>query len=180
MDSNWRNIPIAPGYEASIFGEIRNKETNHILKPIYRRGNEAFCVCIKCSDGKYRYKKSAHLVASAWLGPKPEGHMVIHKNRCKVDCDVKNLCYVDRRVYQKKYAWRANAKAVCEINQAGEIVNVYPSAAETGRRVGYQKSTIIAHCNGRFKKIFATNGMAYCWEDSKRLKEVLDFCKKAC
>lgn len=179
--SNWRTIPDYPNYEASRFGEIRNTQTGNILKPLYRRGNEAFCVCMKCSDGKYRYKKIAHLVASAWLGSKPDGYMVVHKNRCKIDCDVTNLCYVNRNEYQKKNAWRANAKAVCEINVLGEIVNVYPSAAEAGRRVGYEKTTIIHHCNGKFKSMFATNGMAYCWEDSKRLKEVLALCrKKAC
>jgi|GEM_PF-6667248 len=37
------------------------------------------------------------LIAEAWLGPRPTGYHIHHKNGNRRDCSVKNLKYVSRR-----------------------------------------------------------------------------------
>jgi hypothetical protein len=46
-----------------------------------------------CVDGEQQGVMVHHLVAAAFLGPRPEGALVLHKNDIKADCRVRNLRY---------------------------------------------------------------------------------------
>ena len=89
----WKDIPGAPGYEASAAGDIRNKKTEQVLKPFSDPYQEYDRVTIY-KDGK-RKKMLVHLlVASAYLGPKPDGAETDHLNTNIHDNRPKNLRYV--------------------------------------------------------------------------------------
>ena len=93
----WRGIPIAPGYEASAAGEIRNKATKRTLKPYCDPSQEYDRVSIY-TGGKRRKMLVHLLVASAFLGPKPDGMETDHLNTNIHDNRPKNLRYVPQDI----------------------------------------------------------------------------------
>lgn len=93
----WKDIPIAPGYEASTAGDIRNKVTKRILKPYCDPAQEYDRVSIY-AGGKRRKMLVHLLVASAYLGPKPDGMETDHLNTNIHDNRPKNLRYVPQGI----------------------------------------------------------------------------------
>lgn len=105
----WRDIPEYVGrYQASDRGRIRSVPrkvvaghpnrvrgiTPHILKTHYTLGYEA--VTIR-TNGKRKTERVHSLVASAFLGERPPGHVVNHINLIKTDNRADNLEYITHR-----------------------------------------------------------------------------------
>lgn len=88
-----KTIPNINDYCVSNHGKvfrIVGKEPNQVLKPLKNyicNGHN----CIKIRGEKFYI---ANLVAELFLGPKPEGTMIFHKNKNKLDDDVSNLVYL--------------------------------------------------------------------------------------
>ena len=91
----WKEIPIAPGYEASDHGEIRNVKTNKILKPFTDKMQEYPRVTIY-KDGKKKKMLVHYLVANAFLPEPPIGcrRQIDHINTNIHDNRPSNLRYV--------------------------------------------------------------------------------------
>lgn len=90
----WRIVPICPRYEASENGDIRMVGSKHIVKPYTDRLQEYPRITYRDEAGK-KHKMMVHtMVASAFLGPKPEGMEIDHINTNRYDCSVRNLRYV--------------------------------------------------------------------------------------
>lgn len=68
----WKEIPIAPGYEASEGGDIRNIRTGKVLKPFNDKQQEYDRVSIY-RDGNKKKMLVHYLVANAFLPEPPEG-----------------------------------------------------------------------------------------------------------
>lgn len=105
-DIEWREIPDFPNYEASSNGEIRSKKRviqysdgrerlyeSRTLSPTLRVGYKS--VNLRNEEGLFS-KKVHCLVAAAFLGPKPSGFDVRHKNGDKLDNRAVNLEYGTR------------------------------------------------------------------------------------
>lgn len=82
----WADIPGFPGYQASDLGEIRNRH-GRVLKD-----RRAINGARRINVGKFTRMVHA-LVASAFLGSKPDGFFVKHRNRNKQDNRLSNLYY---------------------------------------------------------------------------------------
>lgn len=83
--TQWKTIDQYPNYEVSSTGLVRNKISNHVLKPTqtlkgYLRVN-------LYNNRGYKPKKIHRLVAEAFINnPNPEEFtQVNHKNSCKAD-----------------------------------------------------------------------------------------------
>lgn len=105
-DVEWREIPGFPNYEASSAGEIRSKERvvqysdgrkrlykPTVLSPTMSSGYKS--VNLRNETGLYS-KKVHFLVASAFLGQRPVGLDVRHKNGDRLDNRADNLEYGTR------------------------------------------------------------------------------------
>jgi len=89
----WRSIAICPRYEVSDRGRIRNAKTGKILKlGLQRHGY--LCVAVSFSGNNRKYLKPAREVAQAFIGDRPKGYQINHKNGVKTDNRVENLEYV--------------------------------------------------------------------------------------
>lgn len=100
---HWSPIPSCPGYEASDLGRIRswcwtiNKNRRHLadeprIKAHHINGN-GYCIV------GLGHRKSARvhvLIAEAFIGPKPHGMDVNHKDGNKQNNRADNLEYVTR------------------------------------------------------------------------------------
>jgi len=97
-DRQWQLIPWDRDYQVSRSGEIRYRDTKEIIEPKQYSGYKVF-----------KYKAVHRIVAEVFIGPCPEGYVVDHLNREKLDNRVENLEYVTPSENSKRKADPANA-----------------------------------------------------------------------
>lgn len=106
VPETWRDIPDHPGYQVSDRGQVRGldrlilKHTRGgVLKHFTWKGRVLKQVNSKgyrvVNLGSAGYPIGVHrFVALAWIGPRPEGYCVNHKNGDKADNRPENLEYI--------------------------------------------------------------------------------------
>lgn len=92
MTEEWREIPGWPGYEASSLGQIRSK---HGIKALFPDIKGYLRVKV-WQHSKSRNMRVSGLVALAFHGPAPAGHVVRHINGINTDNRAENLAYGTR------------------------------------------------------------------------------------
>ena len=91
MEGEWRVIPSHPDYMVSEYGDVRRIDNNHLMKPYFKRGYVHILIRIN----KKRIPKAVHIfVAEAFIGPRPDGYHVHHKNHKKTPNHYTNLEYL--------------------------------------------------------------------------------------
>jgi hypothetical protein len=103
MSEEWRRLaasstefePFCGLYEVSSQGEVRRIETGRILKPWVglKKADPYFRVRL-CANGRRVVPWVHHLVAEAFLGPRPEGFCIDHLDGDKHHNAAANLEYV--------------------------------------------------------------------------------------
>lgn len=89
----WKPIPgYEDRYEASAEGKIRNRRTGRLLKPHLTHDGYPR-LTLYGQDAKCLYTVHV-LVAATFLGPRPEGYQIDHKDGNKLNAAVTNLEYV--------------------------------------------------------------------------------------
>lgn len=93
MSERWRPIPIAPSYEASNLGRVRSmrRATPHVMAVRVNRHGYSYVDMLR--DGKKWQPMLHRLVASAFLGPLPDGLVTRHLDGDKSNCAASNLRY---------------------------------------------------------------------------------------
>ncbi|MFI1409387.1 HNH endonuclease [Streptomyces sp. NPDC020707] len=87
MNDNWKEHPDFPGYFVSSAGQVRGRR-GWIMKPETITGGYQRLVLAK------KHRLIHVLVAEVFLGSKPEGHQVNHKDGDTANNAVSNLEYV--------------------------------------------------------------------------------------
>ena len=89
-----RPIPGAPGYLASLTGDIVSERGygKKVLKASDHTSGYVQ-VGIRHEDGRFKTRLVHHLVLLAWLGPRPKGAVTNHINGNKKDNRLSNLEY---------------------------------------------------------------------------------------
>jgi hypothetical protein len=100
VTEEWRRIPSFPDYEVSSDGKIRRFRDGHSYPKGYvlkQRLNSMgyFCV-MPCLYGVPKAARVHRLVAEAFLGPCPEGHVVNHRDGNRQNNSITNLEYCTR------------------------------------------------------------------------------------
>ncbi len=171
MKATWKDIPGYDGrYQADKEGNVRRvykSGKTRILTPFPKkmRGSQRLLVKISI-DGKGRDVVLMQLIARTFLGQAPKGYVAHHKNGCQSDNYLNNIEYIRNEELGKINGARARRKPVAKLGRDGEVVEVYSSAREAGRKNYMSYQTIIDRCNGVCKSAFASDGFAYAWEDS--------------
>ena len=164
IEDLWRPIPGFGGmYEASFDGRIRKvKGMKQGEKKQFLKG-KVFCVRLAVSKTKTKEQRVHVLVARAWLGEKPQGLCIYHKNGVRTDNFANNLAYVSRSVIGKKTGALASKRAVLKLDEYGKVLEVFPSARAAAKVEPLSFQAIIDRCNGKVKN---PSGFFYAWEKS--------------
>lgn len=86
----WKTVPYAQRYEVSTLGQIRNKVTNHILRPRLDRYGYPKLVMMS-TDHKLLYKTVHRVVAETWLPDRDISLQVNHIDGNKENARLDNL-----------------------------------------------------------------------------------------
>lgn len=87
------------GVQVGSKGLVRNKDTQHVLKPYVNSGGYLGAhVTIKNDDGEYKCWRVHRLVYVTHKGPIPDGNIIDHKNSCTWDNDTDNLVALTQQV----------------------------------------------------------------------------------
>ena len=109
---NWANVVGWEGiYEVSDCGCVRRKETQRILK---RSPDSSGYPKVMLSNGERKKCARVHiLVAEAFLGKRPQGMQVNHKNSDRADARAKNLEWVTPQENTVHGYMRPERRAAC-------------------------------------------------------------------
>lgn len=86
----WRTVPGARRYAVSDSGHVRGR---HGVLATRLNGEGYPKVKLVCDDGVRRDLFVHAVVALAFIGPRPQGHFVLHTNGCRTDARASNLRY---------------------------------------------------------------------------------------
>ena len=163
LEDIWRPIPgFGDMYEASFDGRIRKVRgmKQGIKKQFEKR--KVLGVRLAISKQKTKEQRVHVLVASAWLGPKPDGYCIYHKNGVRTDNFANNLEYLPRSEVGRRTGALSKKRSVLKLDKYGKVLAVYPSARAAAKTEPFSFQAIMDRCNGKVKK---TAGFDYAWED---------------
>src|SRR5215469_9377013 len=111
MAEQWRDVAGYEGvYQVSDHGQVRNTQTSKILQPIKIKNGRLYVTL--SSDGFSRKFTVHGLVAAAFLGDRPPGREITHKDGDYTHNHVSNLEYVTRQENQKRFVVRSGGYSV--------------------------------------------------------------------
>ena len=172
MKETWKNVPGYSGkYQADTEGNIRRvykSGKTRIMTPYHKKMSGSQRLVVKLTrDGKSKEEILVQIMAKTFLGNPPQGCVPYHKNGCQSDNYIQNIDYISRKDLGKLTGGNSRRQPVAKIDSSGQIVEVYSSARECGRKNFMSYQTVIDRCNGKCKSAFAPDGYAYAWEDKE-------------
>lgn len=115
---------------------------------------------------KYEVNYVAHLVAKYFLGPKPKGTVIAHKDSTVTNCEASNLYYTTREQLGQRYGG-CGRKAVEKIDEHGNVLELYGSVSEASRKTHVCRRAVIMHCSGKLKEPFRLLPFTFRYEVTK-------------
>ena len=105
INREFRKIPSLKFlYEVSedgrIFRNVKSKKQNKIVVD-YHHSSKGYAFTFICREGKVQRIPIARVVAECWLGIKPEGYEIDHRDRNSLNNHYKNLRYVTKSEQMK-------------------------------------------------------------------------------
>lgn len=174
----WRDIPGFDGaYQINTRGDVRSWRkpnggrsekprllSTHRENSKSRRNKGAVFVSLTNGEGKSRPYPILRLMVMAWIGQAPPGMIPYHKNGDKGDNEIYNIAFTTPCGLGKRTGKNAYRKPVAKIDSWGRVVEIYPSAAEAGRKNHMSAEAVRARCKGWVKHPFELNGYTYRFE----------------
>lgn len=165
----WLPVPGWGGvYEVSFDGRVRKVKglQQGVIQQHKKKGQ--YVVRLTNEQGERREQRVHVLLARAWIGESPgRNYCVFHKNGVRTDNFANNLEYISRKEVGRRTGALASKRAVLKLSEAGEVLEVYPSARAAAKVEPFSYQSITDRCNGKVKK---TAGFIYVWEDSHKCK----------
>jgi len=87
----WKQVEAAPSYRVSTRGVVMSKYTNRPLAG--GKCRDGYIRITMCHNGERVRKKVGELVLTAFVGPRPEGHVIRHLNGDPGDDRLENLAW---------------------------------------------------------------------------------------
>ena len=177
--NDWRDIPGFGGmYQVDYFGNVRSWRWRGTRKaknpkpitPYVRkargnaRQNKRLVVKLTDDQGRAREIPLVNIMVDTWLGGRPKGKVAYLKDRMQSNCSVHNIGFISRKQLGAMTGGNAKRIPVVKVTQAGEAVEVYPSARAAAKANHMSYQTVLDRCHGRVKNPFALDGHTYKFE----------------
>lgn len=177
--TGWRDIPGYDGaYQISWEGQVRTwrwrgdhflKEPRLLVQYIRKPRGKARRSArryVKLTDPSGRAKEVAviRLMVEVWFGGYPPGKVAYHKNGDTTDHCYTNIGFIEPRKLGQLTGAKAKRQPVAMVNEAGEVVAIYPSARKAAKANHMSYQAVIDRCHGKIKKPFALDGHTYRYE----------------
>ena len=175
MREIWIDVRDYEGlYQVSNYGRVKSLKYGKERILSQTPDSDGYLQVILYKDGVREKKKVHKLVAEAFL-PNPNNYAdVHHRNHINTDNRVENLERIDghehRAIHQNdrvEAAREVNSKTVYQYTKDGLLVNVWKSAREAARVLGFSQGNICNCCNGGYyykgKWINRIQYMGYRW-----------------
>jgi hypothetical protein len=150
MIEEWKPVEGYPSYAVSNYGRImrtaRGKSTRpgRILAPI--TDANGYLRIGLCEKGKSKHPRIHALVASAFLGPRPDGHEINHIDHDRSNNRVENLEYVThpRNMQHSIMAGRFNRQKLMpdEVREIRQLISEGVMGIHIASRFGVAESQI--------------------------------------
>ena len=166
---NWKDIPDYPGYQVSDCGSVRSlprvvrnrgsgrKIPGGVLAPSLSYGYPTLNT--RRGGGQTSFRVHV-LVALVWIGPRPDGYDISHKDGDKTNNKVSNLCYLSHGLH-------------CRKDQGVPVVRSdgvkYASIAEAAGDMGCTKPNISKVCRGENK---SACGFGWAYQDNRNMRNM--------
>lgn len=148
----YKDIPGFSLYQINGSGNIKNKETGHIIKP--RINKDGYYKVILYKDHKKTTMLVHRLVALTFIGNPDNKPQVNHKNEVKTDNRVSNLEWCDAK-YNSNYGTAISRrkiklyKKVIQKSKKGETIKLWDSIKEAGESLNINVHNISYCCSGK-------------------------------
>src|SRR5690242_8296598 len=104
----FKSIPNYSKYSINHKSEIKDNNTNEIIKQSKRNGY--YRVCLKNDNNENKTVDVHRLMALTWI-PNPDNKLIVdHKNENKLDNNLDNLAWVTQSENRKNHLIRTNGK----------------------------------------------------------------------
>jgi hypothetical protein len=145
----WRVIEKATNYELSNCGQVRNKNTNKILKPTL---NSGYLTITLTTNNRKTISKIHRLVSEKFLTCPDETYVVNHKDGIKTNNNVENLEWVSRSE-NAKHAFRLGLNKgrkikVSQYTLDDVFIREYDSPTDVENETGICQTHISGVCRG--------------------------------
>ena len=97
-------------------------------------------------------------------GPVPEGKVVRVKNGLRRDCAIENL-HLTTKSQINRVRRNPFSKPVVKLDQGGNVVALYSSAADAAKANYCSKSAMRYHCAGKAEDKYSLDGYEYRYEE---------------
>ena len=146
MIETWKQIDNTL-YYVSNFGRFKKKNPKNgyrFIKPFKEHNKYVIKVNGKCMT-------CSRLVANAFIKHLTSDDCVYHKNKMEWDNYYRNLLVLSKQELGKRTGHVSRSKSVVQV-EGGEIVKMFRSTREAGRKLYISYQTVLDYCKGRVKK----------------------------
>lgn len=170
MIQRWKNIPGYDGkYQADTEGNIRRvypSGKTRKMTAYHKKMSGSQRLVVKLTrDGKSKEEILMQIIARTFLGEPPAGCVAYHRNGCQSDNYIQNISYISRKKLGKLTGAKARRQPVAKLDSSGEVLEVYSSAREAGKKNYCSYQTVTDRCNGKVKA--PLGNIDFAWEDSE-------------
>lgn len=168
MEEIWKDIEGYEGlYQVSNLGRVKSlrKEANirnggirSCSERILKQRTACGYKMVNLNKNNHQYTYRVHtLVMLAFVGERPEGMEIDHKDNNRSNNKVENLRYVTSQENTNNPN-SSITKAVAQCSLQGEFIRKWKSAREVERLLGFNHSSITQCCKGNY-----TTAYGYQW-----------------
>ena len=152
QNETWISHPEYVGYEASSLGRVRSHRRNNpkiLIGGLDKDGYQKLIIH-QGNNSKPIHKRASAIIAECWIGPRPNGLMVCHKNGNVADNRPDNLEYKTQKAnIHDKYNHgtmtfgEKNCRAVLSNEQVMDVFTSLESANAIADRLGLKSRAAI-------------------------------------
>ncbi|MFI3214411.1 MAG: hypothetical protein R3Y24_13875 [Eubacteriales bacterium] len=174
----WREVPGYDGkYQINYMSKMRRKLKNGECKEMNPYTKRNGTRVIKLNGKEMKVSKIMQLT---FIGKLKDGYVIYHKNGIKHEDYLGNLEVISRRELGLRTGQISRVgTTIAKIDSSGEIVELYRSAREAGRKNFMSYQSVLDRANGKVKGIFASDGYAYVYDNFKDIENVIKRIKGA-